>query len=159
MTVPVEPDPQVEQDGRFPSGPWTGFFLQPTIPPGKHGMDLKLTFRDGRIRGEGYDKFGAFLIDGRYQVDDGQCWWSKQYVSRHAVKYHGYNEGKGIWGQWTLPPTSHGGFHVWPTAMGDPTLERLREHEDLPAHLEGTLEEAVVITSGADADQFESIEP
>ena len=24
-----EPDPDLEQDDRFPSGPWKGFFLQP----------------------------------------------------------------------------------------------------------------------------------
>ena len=41
-----EPDPDLEQDSRFPSGPWKGFFLQPVLP-GRHWMELNLTFRRG----------------------------------------------------------------------------------------------------------------
>jgi hypothetical protein len=132
MTEPLEPELDLETDSRFPSGPWTGFFLQPVIPPGKHPMDLKLTFRKGVVTGEGHDRVGLFLVKGRYQVDDGQCWWSKRYVGFHDVSYRGYNEGKGIWGQWAIPPLLHGGFHIWPVGMGDPTLERLREEAEIP---------------------------
>ena len=44
----------LETDPRFPSGPWTGFFLQPLVP-GRHLMELRLTFRRGEVKGEGRD--------------------------------------------------------------------------------------------------------
>ena len=50
----------------------------------------------------------------RYQVEDGQCWWTKRYLGKHDVSYKGYNEGKGIWGLWEIPPSYKGGFHIWP---------------------------------------------
>src|SRR5215212_158901 len=99
MAETPDPEPPVEPDERFPSGPWTGFFLQAPLPPGRHGMDLHLTFRAGTIRG----------------------------VGRHGVAYRGYNEGKGIWGTWELPPFGHGGFHIWPLAMGNPGTGRRAE--------------------------------
>ena len=73
------------------------------------------------MTGEGRDMIGSFLIRGKYNIDDGKCHWSKRYVGKHDVAYQGYNEGKGIWGVWEIPPTWRGGFHIWPTAMGDPT--------------------------------------
>ena len=73
------------------------------------------------MTGEGRDMIGEFLIRGKYNIDDGKCHWSKQYIEKHDVVYQGYNEGKGIWGVWEIPPTWRGGFHIWPTAMGDPT--------------------------------------
>jgi hypothetical protein len=42
--------PHYETDPRFPSGPWTGYFLQKEIP-GKHTMELRLTFRNGEMTG------------------------------------------------------------------------------------------------------------
>ena len=65
-------------------------------------MELRLTFRRGVLRGEGRDRVGEFLIRGRYEVETGKCWWTKQYVRKHAP-YQGYNEGKGIWGTWEWP--------------------------------------------------------
>src|SRR6185312_13642181 len=86
---PIEPEVSgVEPDGRFPSGPWTGYFLQPPLP-GKQWMELLLTFREGAVRGEGRDWVGDFLVDGRYQVDDGKCWWTKAYVKKHSIAYEG----------------------------------------------------------------------
>jgi hypothetical protein len=119
---PPEPDLKVEQDSRFPSGPWTGFFLQPALP-GRHWMELGLTFRQGTLSGEGRDWVGAFLIKGKYETDSGKCWWTKQYIGQHFIFYQGYNEGKGIWGTWEDPlsSTNRGGFHIWPEGMGDPT--------------------------------------
>ena len=76
--TPTNPEPQVEADARFPSGPWCGFFLMSHLP-GRHQMELHLTFRQGVMTGEGRDMIGPFLIRGRYQVDDGQCWWTKRY--------------------------------------------------------------------------------
>src|SRR4051794_26436975 len=119
--LPIDPEPPLETDSRFPSGAWKGFFLQPALTRDRLWMDLHLTFRNGLIRGEGRDRIGPFLIAGRYELDDGNCRWSKRYVGKHDVAYRGYNEGKGIWGTWQILPTWHGGFHIWPVAMGDPS--------------------------------------
>ena len=99
-------------------------------------MELKLTFRQGSLTGEGRDMIGPFMIRGRYQVEDGQCWWTKRYVGKHDVFYHGYNEGKGIWGLWEIPPSWKGGFHIWPEAMGDPTRPKLSESIDERSEVE-----------------------
>jgi hypothetical protein len=128
-----QPDLTLEEDSRFPSGPWKGFFLQPVLP-GRHWMELSLTFRRGELRGDGRDWVGAFHIKGRYEVASGKCWWTKQYVGRHSIHYQGYNEGKGIWGKWEWPNSQpwHGGFYIWPLAMGDPTQQRLAEALEEP---------------------------
>ena len=96
------------------------FFLMAHLP-GRHQMELHLSFRQGVMTGEGRDMIGPFLIRGKYNLEDGKCSWSKRYIGKHDVAYQGYNEGKGIWGLWEIPPTWRGGFHIWPTAMGDPT--------------------------------------
>jgi hypothetical protein len=136
------PEPAaLESDPNFPSGPWTGFFLQPQLP-GKHRMDLHLTFQQGVMTGEGRDWVGAFLITGRYQVATGECHWTKRYLAKHDVFYKGFNEGKGIWGTWEIPPeqnygvASRGGFHIWPEGMPDPSGDQLREEADIPAEAE-----------------------
>jgi hypothetical protein len=133
MTTPSPPQPPpIEEDARFPSGPWKGFFLMGHIP-GRHWMELDLTFQKGLVRGDGRDWVGAFLIRGRYEVSNGKCWWTKTYIGRHDVAYMGYNEGKGIWGTWEIPPEWRGGFHIWPVAMGDPTQQALAESLEEPA--------------------------
>ena len=139
--MPTERDDEadVEQDSRFPSGPWKGFFLQPLMP-GRHWMDLKLTFREGTMRGEGRDWVGIFIITGRYETGTGKCWWSKRYIGKHDVAYQGYNEGKGIWGTWEIPPVWRGGFHIWPVAMGDPDSDKLTEELEEPQLVEAALE-------------------
>ncbi len=132
MTPKPPPEtPPVEPDSRFPSGPWTGYFLQPSLP-GKHWMELILTFLDGNVTGEGRDWVGEFRIKGRYQVEDGKCWWTKAYVKKHSIAYQGYNEGKGIWGTWEYQASWKGGFYIWPVAMGDPTQARLAEAIEEP---------------------------
>ncbi len=128
----LKPPLDLETDSRFPSGPWVGYFLQAEIPPGRHHMELRLTFRQGVVTGEGRDFVGEFLIRGRYQVEDGKCWWTKRFIGKHDVAYQGYNEGKGIWGTWDIPPSWKGGFHIWPEAMGDPTQRKLFESLDEP---------------------------
>ena len=130
----------LETDPRFPSGPWTGFFLQRLVP-GRHLMELRLTFRRGEVTGEGRDWVGAFIVRGRYDTADGRCHWSKRYVGKHDVFYNGFNEGKGIWGTWEIPasreyPRQHGGFHIWPEGMADPTGQHLTEAADVPIHVE-----------------------
>jgi hypothetical protein len=123
------PEDPVETDERFPSGPWKGFYQQ----FGKHQMDLDLTFRQGRILGHGRDGVGRFLIRGGYDVQSGKCSFSKRYLGAHDVSYQGYNEGKGIWGVWDLIRYGdRGGFHIWPAAWGDMSVERLEEEADEP---------------------------
>lgn len=131
MIDPIAESPEVETDPRFPSGPWTGFFLQQEVP-GRHWMELRLTFKRGMIQGEGRDRVGEFLIKGRYQIEDGKCHWSKTYIGRHSVFYKGFNEGKGIWGTWEIPPVWRGGFHIWPEGMADPTKPALTESVKRP---------------------------
>jgi hypothetical protein len=135
MTQPTPP--ALETDPRFPSGPWIGFFLQPNLP-GRHLMELRLTFQGGRMTGEGRDWVGRFLVAGRYDTADGKCRYTKRYVGKHDVFYDGFNEGKGIWGVWEIPASeeygpSRGGFHIWPEGMADPTGHELTEEADLPA--------------------------
>jgi hypothetical protein len=123
-----------ETDTRFPSGPWKGFFLQPSRP-GRNWMEMRLTFARGSISGPGRDFVGKFQFSGKYDLETGKCVWSKQYVDKHTVAYQGYNEGKGIWGVWEIPPAGRdgrGGFHIWPDAMGDPTGSTLHAEEDIP---------------------------
>jgi hypothetical protein len=135
-----KPTVELESDPRFPSGPWTGFFLQPAVP-GRHLMELHLSFSHGAMTGEGRDWVGKFVVRGRYELTDGTCYWTKRYLGRHDVFYKGFNEGKGIWGTWEIPqsssyPAQRGGFHIWPEGMGDPTGQHLTEAADLPAPVE-----------------------
>jgi hypothetical protein len=139
LPPPLPPESPVETDSRFPSGPWQGFFLMAHLP-GRHRMELHLSFQQGVMTGEGRDMIGSFLIRGKYNLDDGKCSWSKRYIGKHDVAYQGYNEGKGIWGLWEIPPTWRGGFHIWPTAMGDPTSPKLAEAIDEPAQFQSELD-------------------
>jgi hypothetical protein len=140
---PSAPEHPLETDSRFPSGPWHGFFLMAHLP-GRHKMELHLSFRQGVMTGEGRDMIGPFLIRGHYSLDDGKCRWTKRYIGKHDVAYQGYNDGKGIWGLWEIPPISRGGFHIWPVAMGDPTSPKLAEAIDTPA--------AISISTDPDVD-------
>ena len=99
------------------------------------GGALRLTFHSGSLRGDGHDWVGAFTIDGHYELQDGRCWWTKRYVGQHEVSYTGYNEGKGIWGIWEIPPWSRGGFHIWPVGMADPTQATLEAEERVPGEI------------------------
>ena len=123
---------QLETDPRFPSGPWTGFWLQKSLP-GRHLMELRLTFQNGGMTGEGRDWVGEFLIKGQYNLADGKCHWTKKYIAKHDVFYQGFNEGKGIWGVWQIGELARGGFHIWPEGLGDPTIDHLAEEAELPA--------------------------
>jgi hypothetical protein len=98
-------------------------------------MELDLKFCQGVMQGEGRDMIGHFMIRGTYTLNDGKCAWTKHYTGKHDVFYKGYNEGKGIWGLWEIPPSSRGGFHIWPTAMGDPTTPKLAEAMEEPTEL------------------------
>lgn len=146
------PEPVVlETDPRFPSGEWRGFFQQPKDR--RHDMELLLTFRDGRMTGEGRDRIGHFHVNGKYDVDDGRCRWTKQYVKKHAVAYDGYNEGKGIWGVWRYREGSwsiSAGFHIWPVGMGDPTGEKLAAEAEEPVLVGASVTEDPWADSGVE---------
>jgi hypothetical protein len=134
----------VETDPRFPSGPWTGFFLQKLIP-GRNLMELFLTFRQGNMTGEGRDLVGEFIIRGQYDLADGKCHFTKRYLSKHDVFYQGFNEGRGIWGTWEIPgggafASQRGGFHIWPEGMLDPTQSHLTEEAELPVPVTETIQ-------------------
>jgi hypothetical protein len=147
MTQPLDPLPaDVETDPRFPSGPWKGFFLQSTLP-GRNWMDLHLMFRGGRLSGEGRDRIGQFALTGRYDLNDGQCRFTKKYIGLHSVYYQGYNEGKGIWGRWELwGGGSHGGFHIWPVGHGFADPSTLLEAVELPVAKEAAVLEPMGVT-------------
>jgi hypothetical protein len=141
----AEPDPsRVEQDHRFPSGGWRGYFVQPGVA-GRSYMDLQLTFYDGRLHGTGSDWVGNFIILGRYQTTDGDCWWTKRYIGKHDVFYRGSNQNRVISGQWQLPPLMTGEFRIWPASQADPAAPRQASTaKQLDAELELELEEALV---------------
>lgn len=123
---------QLETDPRFPSGPWMGYFLQKEFP-GKHMMELRLTFQAGAMTGEGRDRVGEFTVRGQYSLADGKCHWTNRYVGKHDVFYQGFNEGKGIWGVWEIGKLQRGGFHIWPKGFGEPTDDHLSAEAELPA--------------------------
>jgi hypothetical protein len=124
----------VESDPRFPSGKWVGFFLDKRMP-GRHQMEIVLTFAGGKLTGAGSDRVGSFTFKGKYDLADGKCEWVKQYLKAHSVDYRGFNEGKGIWGTWDFHQLGFhftGGFHIWPEGIADPTQPRLKEEADVP---------------------------
>jgi hypothetical protein len=111
----------------FPSGPWTGFYNYGASTR-KHRMDLVLAFADHTVSGDGRDDIGQFVIVGRFDSENAECYWTKTYIGGHDVYYRGFREGKGIWGLWELPNES-GGFHIWPRGQegGDQDHESAEE--------------------------------
>jgi hypothetical protein len=131
---------EFETDPRFPSGKWVGFYLMPHTGATRHPTECVLNFRNQRMWGEGRDKVGKFVIEGKYDLQDGKCHWLKTYIAQHVVHYNGYNEGKGIWGVWEIPNNLSinwkGGFHIWPISWGSSTGPALREAADVPAEVD-----------------------
>jgi hypothetical protein len=125
-------DPKgLEADPRFPSGPWTGFFLQ-RLAPGRNTMTVDVTFRDRQLKAKGADAVGPFTFRGSYDPRDGKCRWTKQYLGKHPVSYSGVNEGQGIWGVWEIRLfwglfRDRGVFHIWPQGMTPPVEVDLTE--------------------------------
>jgi hypothetical protein len=100
-----------EVDPRFPSGDWGGFLvLEGTRWP----MELQFYFSGGRLKGQGVDEWGPFLLQGTYRTQDGRTSWIKRYIRAHAVQYAGLaEEGRGMQGYWAME-TQFGEFQVWP---------------------------------------------
>ena len=119
-----------ETDPRFPSGKWTGFYLQPQIHYGRCWMQLFLRFSEGKISGEGQDIEGAFFLRGKYDLDEGEVWFQKHYRGWH-VYYKGLHTRKAISGLWHLP-LDRGTFLVWHESTNDPTIRRLRAEAEVP---------------------------
>jgi len=123
----------LEQDDRFPSGPWNGFWTQRST---KGRQSLGLTFSAGAVTGDGTDFVGEFLCRGVYSTDAGTLHMTKTY-STHRLEYVGFAEGDGIWGTWTLRQAGRevdkGGFHLWPDAIGCGEGQNLAVEEPLPA--------------------------
>lgn len=131
---------ELESDPRFPSGKWVGFYLQPDTGATRHPTECLLNFRASRMWGEGRDKVGKFIVEGKYNLADGKCHWIKSYPAKHSIDYAGYNEGKGIWGVWEIPNQLgirwRGGFHIWPIGAGIDDPSKLREQADVPVETE-----------------------
>ena len=72
-------------NNEFPSGPWLGFYNYPFARLERHGMDLHLEFVNGSMTGDGSDNVGRFLIRGRYDSHNGECYWTKRYIGAHDV--------------------------------------------------------------------------
>jgi hypothetical protein len=123
---------ELETDPRFPSGKWTGFWLQ-RFYAGRQYQALNLTFANGEVLGDGSDRVGEFTMAGSYDLKTGRCDLVKAYIGAHALSYEGKNEGDGkwIWGLWRMT-LDRGGFHMWPAGEDDPTGQKLRAQQELP---------------------------
>lgn len=114
--------PVDEQDPRYPSGAWTGYWLQRSYP-GRHAMELNLRFANGRVQGEGHDEAGKFTIKGRYSAPEGLCDMVKRYAgSGIDIRWDGWHGGAGVWicGVWKTPYDT-GRFFLWPADQPDPS--------------------------------------
>ncbi len=120
-----------EAETLIPSGPWHGFYTYRTMSS-RHRMDLRLEFRGGKITGTGVDDIGRFAIAGRYDVENLKCTWRKTYLGAHTVLYDGVYDLGSIYGVWTIPPSSKGGFRIWPGARGEGEARYVEAAEDAP---------------------------
>jgi hypothetical protein len=96
-------------------------------------MDLHLDFAKGCVSGDGNDDVGRFLVVGRYDVANRECWWTKTYPGSNDVFYRGFREGKGIWGTWEIGVIGHGGFHIWPKGDQEAETEAASAETAVPA--------------------------
>ena len=119
-----------EPDDRFPSGRWTGFFLQRELGSRRCWMQLHLEFAEGQLGGAGCDWVGEFMMRGTYDVDSGEVVIHKHYVGQHHVLYQGKSREKVIAGTWALGEFS-GPFLIWPVGAGDPTERWVGAEEPL----------------------------
>ncbi|MCC6781617.1 MAG: hypothetical protein IT457_02155 [Planctomycetes bacterium] len=128
--------PECEDDPDFPSGPWTGYWLEGGC---RFRQDLGLQFRKGCVEGEGIDTVGRFKITGTYDIESREVAWEKAYFGAYSVGYRGYREINGIWGVWENRG-KRGGFHVWPRPEKKPEpapqKERLEDEDEAVAAIE-----------------------
>ncbi len=122
----------MEFDRRFPTGEWTGFYIE-AHNPRRGWMHLYLQFADQQIRGEGTDYVGPWHVTGTYDSDTGICQWLKQYIGQHQVQYQGQAGDNGIQGEWEIGGWFTGPFHIWPRDRQDLQQLYLQDDLQLPA--------------------------
>lgn len=111
----------------FPSGNWTGFYLEShRREPGWMHLHL-VCDPQGAIQGEGVDYVGPWTLLGNFLLPNKQCVWTKRYVGRHKVTYDGQLSSDGIRGEWHIEPFLEGRFHIWPESMAHWHEQYLRE--------------------------------
>jgi hypothetical protein len=106
----------------IPDGEWQGYYNYPSNGI-ENAMNCFFIFKDRTITGHGSDDIGYYTWNGNYD-EDLNVLMIKHY-STHAVKYTGYADENGIWGDWKIFNTA-GGFHLWPIKSDDEVME---EHE------------------------------
>ena len=74
-------------------------------------MRLTLTFKSGKISGQGTDRVGDFVMEGLYGTEDVQI--SKHYRGS-LVEYLGKWDGQLIYGKWNIQSRLEGEFEIWP---------------------------------------------
>ena len=123
---------QQETHPLFPSGEWEGFYTYSANGGGEQcKMVFSLDFKDGTVSGRGSDNIGGFKWLGEYNTGQLWCRMIKQYA-RHIVYYDGHVDENGIWGTWTIPPLSKGGFHIWPKEnIEEKEEEEVRENVNI----------------------------
>ncbi len=132
--TPGADDAAPEDDPRFPSGPWIGYYEQWGV---RSRQRLGLAFAGGRVRGEGRDPAGEFLVTGRYDPSSGGVWMSKTYTS-HTVEYDARADDDGIAGDWCIVYfggllTDRGRFRIWPDLSGRAETSHAHAEADAPA--------------------------
>jgi len=130
--------------GELPSGRWVGFYSYPHSPR-RYRQDLRLEITAGRITGTGIDPEGRFLISGRVHPE-GRVNCVKTYPGirfQPDVLYAGFADHNGIWGTWTIPPFSSGGFRIWPASWGEGPAIKVEESE--PVEEESPVADAVPV--------------
>jgi len=115
-----DPETAVEADPRFPSGPWTGYYVQGMPGFWDLGwMRLRLQFAGGAVRGSGGDPVGDVVMKGAYDTETGSTTIQKLYVGQHEVVYAGISDSRGIRGRWQIGAGMAGSFHIWPLGAGE----------------------------------------
>ena len=112
-------------------------------------MDLHLTFASGMMSGDGNDDVGRFLIKGKYDASNRECYWTKSYIGAHDVFYRGFREGKGIWGTWEIQIWSRGGFHIWPKGATEGEESREMNEQTEPVDAISTVEASTAHVTSA----------
>jgi hypothetical protein len=127
------PDPDLETDERFPSGPWIGYYHQGSL---QSRQRLALTFKNGQITGTGRDPAGTFGVRGAYTTSSGRCSLTKSYET-HRIEYQGQADGDGIGGGWTLTLQGllldAGHFRIWPDTGAGGEAESAKAEEPVGA--------------------------
>ncbi len=127
---PLKAGKELETHPLFPSGEWEGFYTYAFGPDAhRHSMSFALTFKNGRVSGNGIDDLSRFTWHGSYDTEQLRCWMQKHYPT-HTVFYDGYVDEKGIWGTWEIPPFDRGGFHIWPKGVSEALT--LEDKETIP---------------------------